>query len=183
MRLPVNLATRPFRNERLPSALVLLLSIVALAGTVVHVAEVRRLMGKQATAVDAEAQALDAELAQADAEVAKAQTKPPPAERLARWGEIQGLVDRRAFAWTAVLAAIERTLPEDVRVISLSPKLEKGGLELAIVASGRDSDAALGLLSAFRVAPEFADARPTNVGEKEGEAGIAMTVRVRGARK
>lgn len=183
MRLPLNLAARPVRNERLPGAVVLLLGILTLTGTAVHIGEVGRLVGREATALDGEAHALEAALSQAEAELAAAQRNPLPKDRLDRWLEIKGLVDRRAFSWTGVLSSIERTLPADFRVISLTPRMEPDGLALDIVASGRDADSALGLLAAFRQAPEFEGALPTNVAEKDGEANITMTVRFRGGRE
>jgi Tfp pilus assembly protein PilN len=51
--------------------------------------------------------------------------------------EANHLIDRRAFSWTELLLTFEATLPPDVRIVSISPRVDKGGrmrIEMVVVA-------------------------------------------------
>ena len=50
------------------------------------------------------------------------------------------LIDRRTFSWTALLNTFEQTLPDDVRITSVRPKVERQqfGLTISVVARGVD---------------------------------------------
>lgn len=186
MRIPVNLAVRPLRNERLPSALVGTLAVLVLVASVWHVGEIRRLVGQQATALDAELQRLEAQIASSEAEIAQAGKTQANAEALARWAEIAGVVERRAFAWTSVLAAFERALPPDVRIVSLSPSLEKGELVLQVSASARNIDAATGpdgLVASLMRSPDFATVLLSSLSQADGGVSIQLSIKGKAGRK
>jgi Tfp pilus assembly protein PilN len=41
--------------------------------------------------------------------------------------EANGLIDRRAFSWTELFSHIEQTLPSDVRITAVQPRIDQGG--------------------------------------------------------
>ncbi len=178
-----NLARRPFVDARpanLAAALLLLLLGVL---TFVSVRTVRDyLVGSRTTRE--EVAALRAEIDRLESSRREAETK------LARFDlpglrsgaeEANALARLRAFSWSRFLTRLERTLPNDVRVESLSLADEKGaGADQASVLSeesfrvglslvARDPDALPGLLRTFHASPWFDD--PVPLSEAGGERG------------
>jgi Tfp pilus assembly protein PilN len=45
---------------------------------------------------------------------------------------LNSLIDDRSFPWTRVFTDLERTLPPSVRVVSISPRLDKGRAEVSM---------------------------------------------------
>jgi hypothetical protein len=54
--------------------------------------------------------------------------------------EANALIDQRTFSWTEFLGLIEKTLPRDVRLIGVSPRVEKGEFKIAMRVVARTSD-------------------------------------------
>jgi hypothetical protein len=185
MKVAVNLAAQPFRNERLPVALVLLSAVLLTAVSVIHVAEVRRLAGREATLLDAEVQRLSAEVAAREQEIAEAEKTPVSPAASRRWEELTQIVRRRSFAWTGLLGAFERALPPDVRILTLAPTVQEGEFVLNVTAVARNIEGVTGpdgLLASFRRSQEFASALPQSVVDDRGEVQVTLVVRSRGGR-
>ncbi len=161
MRRPVNLASRPFRNERLP-ALLLGASLAALVLlTVWHLLVVRALLPGATSARHADAAALEAEVRQLRLDGPALRGPGPDKATLARWIQLKELVDRRAFAWTALLARLEKTMPPGVRLSAVSPAWEKGGkVRLGLRALARTSDDGFELVKALEDQPDFDEVYP-----------------------
>jgi Tfp pilus assembly protein PilN len=45
---------------------------------------------------------------------------------------LNSLIDQRSFPWTQIFTDLERTLPPGVRVVSISPRLDKGRAEVTM---------------------------------------------------
>jgi len=147
---PLNLARRPFRNERLPT-LALAVGLAALAvASVRHVVLARDLAPGRARDVEGRVAALDREIDALRAESAELQKLTASPDALKEWTAVKGLVDRRAFSWTGLFGALEEALPPGVRLVSVSPRDAEGGIELALVAVGRRDEDALALLQALQ---------------------------------
>ena len=127
MMLRGNLATRPFYIERLVSALLVVLALIALALTAYNATRL--------TALSSRRSPLRAQIAADEAEVNRVRSEA---------AAIQGTVDRtalqtlagstrlanslitaRTFSWTTFFGVIEDTIPMDVRITAVSPEIEK----------------------------------------------------------
>jgi hypothetical protein len=133
---PLNLATQPFRNERLPAVLLSVAAVVVLVFTVAHAVVLRNLLPGRTSAARQELAALEAESVRLRSEA----RAPRPAGGSAEWGLIKDLVDRRAFSWTLLFAHLESVQPFGVRLISIAPQLRKGEVLLDITAVSRNPE-------------------------------------------
>jgi len=173
---PLNLARRPFRNERLPT-LVLAVSCAALAvGSVRHVLLVRDLLPGRARDVESRVVALETEIATLRAESAELLRLEASPELLKEWAALEALVDQRAFSWTGLFAALEGALPPGVKLVSVSPQTKAGRTELSLTAVGRRTEDALALLQSLQAHEGF-DGAFLN-GWTEGRDGIDISCTV-----
>jgi Tfp pilus assembly protein PilN len=179
---PLNLARRPLRNERLPT-LLLALACTLLGGlSVRHAVVAVQLRQGGARDVQGQVAALDQEIERLRAESAQLQRTPPPRGRLEEWAAVKDLVDRRAFSWTGLLAALETALPPTVRLVSIAPTSGEGPIVLALSAVGRSADDAIALMKALQASPAFDGAFLDSIGEAQDGVQITCTVRYVGAR-
>jgi hypothetical protein len=132
---PLNLATRPFYNERLVRLVLALVSLLVLALAAFNVIQVMRLTSRDSE-VRRQADAAEAEAARLRAE-ARAISQTINREQLAAVQaasrEANQLIDRRAFSWTDLFNRFEATLPGDVRISSVTPQLDQQGRMLVAV--------------------------------------------------
>lgn len=181
-----NLARRPFVDSRPANLAAALLLVAAAVLTAVSVKTVHAYLAGSRASREAIASLRD-EIRRHEAARTEAETK------LARFDlaglkagaeEANALARLRTFSWTRFLTRLERTLPNDVRVVSmnLSREAERAGrvsaggaapaetsfaLTLSLVS--RDPDGLPKLIRAFYASPWF-DA-PTPVSEAGGEQG------------
>jgi Tfp pilus assembly protein PilN len=160
---PLNLASRPFRNEALPALLFALVTLLLVAVTVRHAVTLARLRPGVATPRQREVAALEAEAARLHAELAAFRAPEPDATTLPQWALIKGLVDQRALRWTELLAVLEEALPSGIRVVSLTPKVGEGAVSLDMTVIARDAEAGLDLLPILEQRPEFDGVYPVSV--------------------
>ena len=177
MSAPLNLARRPFRNERLPT-LVLAASCVALAvATARHVVVARDLLPGRARDVESQVVVLEGEIAALRAESAELLRLEASPDALKEWAAVGELVDRRAFSWTGLFAALEKALPPGVRLASISPQTKGGRTELSLSAVGRSVEDALALLEALQSHEGFEGAFLN--GWTKGRDGVDISCTVR----
>jgi Tfp pilus assembly protein PilN len=130
-----NLSTRPFYNERGVRAGLGALAVLALGLTLFNAYEVMRLQGQSRDARETiarnDAQAIEMR------EKARVIRQSIDRRRLdvvqAAAREANALIDRRTFSWTELLNQFQATLPADVRIGSVVPKVDTGGLMLVNV--------------------------------------------------
>jgi Tfp pilus assembly protein PilN len=178
---PLNLARRPFRNERLPTAVLALGCLVLAIATVRHALLARDLLPGRSRDVMSQVRALEKELGELRAETAQLGQLAAPPESLKEWAAVKGLVDHRAFSWTGLFAALEEAVPPGVRLVSVSPRRGEGRMELSLVAVGRQGTDALALFRALQSHADFEGAFLN--GWTEGRAGVDITCSVRYAPK
>ena len=126
--LTTNLSTRPFYNERaVRTGLIGLLVLVA-ALTVFSAVSAYSLHTREQTLSTEATQALaEADRLRTEARVMTAQINPKELAAVsAASTEANSVIAQRTFSWTALLAELEGTLPEDVRVTAVQPRVEKG---------------------------------------------------------
>ena len=125
----INLSTRPFYNERAVQALLLLGAAVVLAVTAYNLWQVYVLSGRNA--------GLQGRLSQADAKTRELREQAAAIRRSINARELDAtvaaareanlLIERRVFSWTEVLNQFETTLPPNVRISSVRPRVERDG--------------------------------------------------------
>lgn len=164
-----NLALRPFRNERAPWLLTGILLLMALALSFFHGRLLGRLIsGDEANTVRAVRQD-EARIAELEEGIAK---EPPlrvePAE-LARLRAYKELVDRRIFPWRRLLAELEGTLSDDVRLNRISPTTARGvrGMQVELAGVARTKDAAFSLAETLDASPVFSNASLRSLSDTE----------------
>ena len=69
----------------------------------------------------------------------------------------------RAFSWSELLDRLERVVPDDVRIESISPTFAKDGMvHLTLQAAGKNSQGMVRTLDRFNREARFANAFPTS---------------------
>ncbi|MBK8596358.1 MAG: hypothetical protein IPN83_12410 [Holophagales bacterium] len=181
-----NLARRPFVDSRPANVAAVLLLLVVLVLTLVSVRTVHAYLegSRQSRAGIV---SLRAEIARFEASARAAEeklTRFDLAGMSAGAEEANELVRLRSFSWSRFLTRLEKTLPYDVRVVSVAlskgteekkPGAARPGAEEAFLVSlslvSRDPDGLPKLIRAFYASPWF-DA-PTPRSETGGEQGSA----------
>jgi len=141
--LRTNLATRPFYNERAIHLWLLGATLVILGLTAFNVARVLQYsrsdtrLQTQAAHDEARADDLRRQAGRLRASVDPKKLEFKSAEaRLAN-----ELIDRRTFSWTELLNRFETTLPDEVRIVAVRPKVDKNrNIQLQINIVARDID-------------------------------------------
>ena len=165
---PLNLARRPFRNERLQTLGVGLAAVFLLGLTVWHALVVRNLLPRRTSALHQEVAALEKKLERFRTERRTSRVPLPEARTLAQWTRAKELVDRRLFSWTDLFASLEDVIPDGVRLVSITPRVEKGEVEITLAAMVRTPDDGWEFVRVLQDHPEFSNVYPTS----EAESGL-----------
>lgn len=156
---PLNLATRPVRNERLPALLFLVAALALLIVTAQHALIVYRLRPGGSKALHAEVERLRDESRKLTQEAGDLRRVTVSGQDLFVWATLKGLVDRRTFWWSKLFQVLEQMMPADVRIISLVPKVrdEDRIIDFIVHVRQEQEDAGIRFEQALRKRPEFAD--------------------------
>lgn len=183
-----NLARRPFVDARPANVAVVVLLLAAVAFSVTSVRTVyayldgSRRSREEVASLRAEIERLEASRRDAEQKLAKFDLEGMRAGA----EEANALARLRAFSWSRFLTRLERTLPNDFRVVAVSlarPSATEAGdgpgagasrLSLTLVTPDRDGMPRL--LKAFYASPWFEE--PTPLAEAGGEKGTAEGARL-----
>ena len=122
-----NLATRPFYNERAVHVWLLIVAIFVVAATAFNINRVLRYshsdteLASRAAGDEARAADLRRQAAQLRASVDPRQVEFASVEAQ----QANELIDRRTVSWTEVFNYFEMTLPDEVRIGAVHPRLDK----------------------------------------------------------
>ena len=136
MMLRTNLSTRPFYNVRAVHATLGALAMIVLAITIFNVAQTLSLTARQSS-LGARASEAEAEATRLRGEAARVRAQIDPKELeivSAAAREANEIIDQRAFSWTNLFAQLETTLPDDVRVTAVQPRIDKEGSFIVSIA-------------------------------------------------
>jgi hypothetical protein len=146
-----NLATRPFYNERLVALGLVVVAAIAVALSVFNARRLLDLTRQRA--------ALESKIGDDDHQAAairrEASTTSRTVDRkhlnvlVAETHEANALIDQRTFSWTTLFGIIERTLPIDVRLVAVSPKIDKDGTLITMIVVSRRPDALADFVAAL----------------------------------
>ena len=177
MSPPLNLARRPFRNERLPTLALALGCVGLLLASGGHALVARDLAPGRSRDVASEVVKMEDEVAKLREESTELRKVSAAPEKVNEWGAVKKLVDRRMFSWTGLFASLEGAMPPGVRLVSVTPNVGRGQTVLTLAAVGRSNEDALALLASLQEHPEFEGAFLN--GWSEGREGFDITCTVR----
>jgi Tfp pilus assembly protein PilN len=86
---------------------------------------------------------------------------------------LNALIEQRSFPWTKIFMDLERSLPEGVRVVSISPRMNEGRVEVKLVIGATTDESKLKFLRMLEESKEFsrvqllAESRPNRPGEAD----------------
>jgi Tfp pilus assembly protein PilN len=172
----VNLATQPFRNERLQALGTSVLAVFVVVTSIAQAIALYTLRGGAQAPAQSRVAVLESEIEKLRAE-AEASRSPVPKETLARWNLVKDLVDRRALSWTDLFSRLEGVLPRGVRLVSVMPTVEKGQIKLAVSAVGRTPHDGRELVRLLSERPDFQQVSPLS--ESSVEDGTQFTYSMR----
>jgi type IV pilus assembly protein PilN len=126
MKIPINLASQPFRRDRamLAASFAVLVLLTLTLGALVSLALADR---AQMADTRAEVDRLNARLSALRTEQAQLDTvlrKPENAEVLERSVFLNDLLVRKGISWTRIFADLEKVVPHNVRVIQIHPTVD-----------------------------------------------------------
>jgi Tfp pilus assembly protein PilN len=162
MKLRTNLATRPFYNVRAVHALLGAAALLVVAFTLFNTFQLVRLAGSQ-SALGARASEAESQAARlrAEAERVRKQINQAELETVsAAAREANGIIDRRAFSWTELLTQLEGTLPDDVRITTVQPRLDKDVFKVGLVAQARRAEDVAAFIEALENTGAFSKVVP-----------------------
>jgi hypothetical protein len=172
----INLASRPFRNERPLTLLAVIGALALVALSVQHALVLREQLAGRTSVADGEAERLGQELATQRESLLRLEVPEPERELLTHWRLVEELVDRRTFSWTGLLSLLEEVLPRDVRLVSISPRTSAREFRLELIAVARTQDVALSFFGQLEARPEFSQVYPQRLAEVAGGTELLVSM-------
>jgi hypothetical protein len=171
-----NLSTRPFYNERLATLAVAIVGVSAVLLSIYN-ASALMMLSSQRRELQSRISRDQAEAAGIRAEATARQQGVDPgllARLAASTGEANDLIDQRTFSWTDFFGLIEKTLPVDVRLLMVSPRVERGAFRVAMTVVGRDLSDVSAFVDALRETGKFYDVAPIDQTKRDDGAFNAL---------
>lgn len=155
-----NLSTRPFYNERALHLALALATGLAVGFTAFNAGRILTLSNERTGVVTQAAQA-EAEARQLREAAARTRTTLDPRQIdavSASAREANAIIDRRLFSWTELLNYFETTLPPDVRLTSIRPRIEaSGGATIVVTVVARRVEEVDAFMTALEATGAFAN--------------------------
>ena len=158
-----NLSTRPFYNERAVQTWLLIAALLVAVVTAFNVTRVLQ-YSRSDTQLGGEAARDEARAAELRQQAARLRATVDPkqldfASNEAR--QANDLIDRRTFSWTELFNRFETTLPDEVRITSVRPRLDKqNGVVLGIIVVARGVDDVYAFMEKLQATKAFAALHP-----------------------
>lgn len=174
--LRTNLATRPFYDERRVLWLIGAAAVAVILFTAFNVSEYLRLSGRQGglsadiARDEAAARALTARAADARRRI---DAKSLERTRVLA-AEANGIIDARTFSWSAFFDDVEATLPPNVMLTSITPRIGPDGAEVRLTVLGRTVEAIDTFIERLEATKRFENVQPTT--ELVTEDGLFQTL-------
>jgi hypothetical protein len=174
--LRTNLSTRPFYNVRAVHAALGAAAAVVLLFTLFNAVQIVRLALSQQT-LGASAADAEQEAARLRSEAAKirAQINPQELQVVANEArEANRIIDQRAFSWTELFAQFEATLPPDVRITAVQPRIEENNFVIGVGVEARRAEDLDAFVEALETGGSFHNVLA--VKEQTGESGLIEAI-------
>jgi type IV pilus assembly protein PilN len=166
VRIPINLASEPFRRDRpvlVATGLAVALLAVALCGLLYLIAVDRSRSGDtraQVNRLNQELTAISTEQARLDATL----RQPANASILERSLLLNTLVERKSVSWTKIFADLEAVMPPNVRLIQVRlPQIDsRNQVLLDMVVGSQSPEPVITFLKQLQSSPRFGPATVHN---------------------
>jgi hypothetical protein len=164
-----NLSSRPFYNERLVT---LAFAVVAIGVVALTAFNATRLvaLSSQRSALSTRIDTNEVEAARIRAGADALQKSVDRSTLGALAGSTQeanDLIDQRTFSWTTFFSLIEKTMPFDVRLVAVSPRVERGVFKVTMIVVARRFENVQDFVDALIGTGSFYDVIPTSDNVKE----------------
>jgi hypothetical protein len=171
-----NLSTRPFYNERIVRLWIGAIALAVLAATAFNVSRVLR-YSRSDTRLATEAARDEARAADLHLQAVRLRGSVDPKQvdyAAADARQANELIDRRTFSWTELFNRFETTLPDEVRIASVRPKLDSDhGFVLVINVTARGVDDVNAFIANLENTGAFMNIRPAD--ERTDESGMLQS--------
>jgi Tfp pilus assembly protein PilN len=171
-----NLSTRPFYNERIVRLGLVVIALAVLAATAFNVSRVRR-YSRSDTQLATQASHDEARAADLRQQAARLRGSVDPKQvdyAAADARQANELIDRRTFSWTELFNRFETTLPDEVRIASVRPQIDRDhGFMLVINVNARSVDDVNTFITNLENTGAFMNIRPAS--ERTDEAGMLQS--------
>jgi Tfp pilus assembly protein PilN len=171
-----NLSTRPFYNERIVHVWLLAVAIAVLAATAFNASRVLR-YSRSDTRLATQAVNDESRAAELRRQAARLRSSVDPRQvdfAAADARQANDLIDRRTFSWTELFNRFETTLPDDVRIASVKPHVDRDrGIVLEINVTAKTLDDVNAFIENLEQTGAFANVRPA--AEHPDEAGLMVS--------
>ncbi len=175
--LHTNLSTRPFYNARAVQTILGMLALIVLAVTLFNAAQIVRLTLQQRS-LSARAVQAEREAQRLRSEAVGIRGRIDPKELTVVAGqarEANAIIDQRTFSWTELFATFEATLPAEVRITAIQPRLEQNGtFYVGMTVEARRAEDVDAFVEALEKSDAFHDVLPNE--EQVGEDGLLEAV-------
>ncbi len=158
MKIPINLASQPFRRDRpvlVASSLLAVVLIVLLGGLVALEMSQRSQLADSRASVEQ----LQRRLASLNAEQSRLEgvlRKPENAQVLERSLFLNALLYRKGISWTKIFADLETVMPHNVRIISIRPSVNsQNQISLDMLVGTESPEPIIDMLKALETSPLF----------------------------
>jgi Tfp pilus assembly protein PilN len=124
MKVRLNFAQAPFRNERLPALIFGFAASVLLGATILHGVVLTRYLLREQEELDAKVEALQKELSATEAGIQRAEDELRSQRNDVRTERIRFLANvyrHKGFSWTGLFNELESLTPAAVRITSIAP--------------------------------------------------------------
>ena len=181
MRIEINLATRPYQDERRfyrnwGSALAL---SVLLAAFMVFIS-FRHYVNTQKEWIQArETEAKLAELKKEEAQAQQILAQPENRGTRDRSYFLNAAIIHKSFSWTRLMEDMERVMPAGLRVVSIAPGIDRNHFVLKLQVQGQRRETAIELLRNMEKSPHFRAPEITTEAHTEqrgGEIGVKTSI-------
>jgi type IV pilus assembly protein PilN len=177
-----NLATRPFYNERAVRVWLLGGVIVVVAATLLNVTGVLRYSGSNTelavSAARDEGRAVDLRRQAARLRSGVDMRQIDRASNEAQ--QANELIDRRTFSWTELLNRFESTLPDEVRIAAVRPRVDQGpGTVIDVVVFARTVEDVNQFMQNLQQTGAFPEMRPIEEHTDEQQNLLESTIEAR----
>jgi hypothetical protein len=160
MKIPINLASEPFRRDRamLVASFAVSVFLMVSLGLLIYLAaqdngQLKVLRGNLAQ-VNTKVRATSAEQSRLEAILHKTEN----ASTLERTLFINDLLYHKGISWSLLLADLEETIPTNVKILQLHPTVNNlNQVQLDMMVGSETDDALVGCLKALETSPKFGE--------------------------
>jgi Tfp pilus assembly protein PilN len=171
-----NLSTRPFYNERLVHMWLIGVAVAVLAATAFNASRVLR-YSRSDTRLQTQASGDESRAADLRRQAARLRASVDPKQvdfAAADARQANDLIDRRTFSWTELFNRFETTLPDDVRIAAVKPRVDRDrGILLTINVLAKTVDDVSTFIENLEKTGAFMDIRPAD--ERTDDNGLLIS--------